>query len=182
MPHAQLNRVVLPMADFTGADLTCSSFDQAILEQASFVNTILVGCSFYKANLTKASLSRAILSGASFKKSILTGAYLVRTNLAPQIQIISTGAGIKKIEHPVDFEESQLHMADFFEARGGSPTHEKLVRKCGAINFTRTPPPSELTEKPTHKDEHAYGRPDDVVFYPDDPEIGLPLESLMEQL
>lgn len=50
--------------DFTGADLSQSSFRHADLTRAVFDEALLQGCHFENANLRKASLRRAALSGA----------------------------------------------------------------------------------------------------------------------
>jgi uncharacterized protein YjbI with pentapeptide repeats len=75
--------------DFTGADLSQSSFRHADLTRAVFDEALLQGCHFEKANLRKASLRRATLSGA-----LMAGANLEDADLrGATLTLVEQGRG-----------------------------------------------------------------------------------------
>ncbi|BAY34864.1 pentapeptide repeat-containing protein [Nostoc carneum NIES-2107] len=77
----QYNKEILTEADFSGRDLTDSSFTKANLKKSNFSGANLSGVSFFAANVESANfegadLSNATLDSARFIKANLTNAVL----------------------------------------------------------------------------------------------------------
>jgi uncharacterized protein YjbI with pentapeptide repeats len=70
------NKANLANEDFSGKDLTDSSFDHSNLRNANFSNTNLKGVQLFSSNLDKANFENANLRGADLESSRLTGVNL----------------------------------------------------------------------------------------------------------
>ncbi len=77
----EYNKEILLGADFSGRDLTDSSFSKAYLRQSNFSGANLSGVSFFAANLESANFTGANLSNATLDSARLIKANLTNANL-----------------------------------------------------------------------------------------------------
>ncbi len=75
------NNRILEGYDFTGQDLTDSSFDHASLRKSNFSNSNISGVRFFSANLSGANFTNADLRYADLESVRLTNANLTNANL-----------------------------------------------------------------------------------------------------
>jgi uncharacterized protein YjbI with pentapeptide repeats len=118
------NKEILIEADFSGRDLTDSSFTKANLRQSNFSNSDLTGVSFFAANLEAANLEGTNLSNAT-----LDSARLIKTNLTNAILEGAFAANAK-------FDGAIIDGADFTDVLLRPDEQKKLCKVAKGTNPT----------------------------------------------
>ncbi len=118
----EYNKEILVEADFSGRDLTDSSFTKANLRQSNFSNSNLSGVSFFAANLESANLEGADLTNAT-----LDSARLIKTNLTNAVLEGAFAANTK-------FDGAIIDGADFTDVLLRPDEQKKLCKVAKGTN------------------------------------------------
>jgi len=120
----EYNKEILVGADFSGRDLTDSSFTKANLRQSNFSHTNLSGVSFFAANLESANLE-----GSDLRNATLDSARFIKTNLTNAILEGAFAANTK-------FDGAIIDGADFTDVLLRPDEQKKLCKVAKGTNPT----------------------------------------------
>ncbi len=118
------NKESLVNSDFSGRDLTDSSFTKANLRNANLSHTNLGGVSFFAANLESANLE-----GANLTNATLDAARFIRTNLTDAVLEGAFAANTK-------FDGAIIDGADFTDVLLRQDEQDKLCKVAKGTNPT----------------------------------------------
>lgn len=118
----EYNKEILVGADFSGRDLSDSSFTKANLRQSDFSGANLSGVSFFAANLESANLESANLTN-----STLDSARLIRANLTNAVLEGAFAANAK-------FDGAIIDGADFTDVLLRLDEQKKLCKLAKGTN------------------------------------------------
>ena len=118
------NKESLVNADFSGRDLTDSSFTKANLRNSNLSNTNLQGVSFFAANLESANLE-----GANLTNATLDAARLIKVNLTNAVLEGAFAANAK-------FDGAIIDGADFTDVLLRQDEQDKLCKVAKGTNPT----------------------------------------------
>lgn len=118
----EYNKEILVNSDFSGRDLTDSSFTKANLRFSNLSNTKLNGVSFFAANLESANLENADLTNAT-----LDSARLIKANLTNAILEGAFAANAK-------FDGAIIDGADFTDVLLRPDEQRKLCKVAKGTN------------------------------------------------
>ncbi len=120
----EYNKEILVQADFSGRDLTDSSFTKANLRQSNFSHSKLSGVSFFAANLESANLS-----GVDLTYATLDSARLIKANLTNAVLEGAFAANAK-------FDGAIIDGADFTDVLLRQDEQKKLCKVAKGTNPT----------------------------------------------
>jgi uncharacterized protein YjbI with pentapeptide repeats len=118
----EYNKEILINSDFSGRDLTDSSFTKANLRSSNFSNSKLNGVSFFAANLESVNLQNADLRNAT-----LDSARLIKANLTNAILEGAFAANAK-------FDGAIIDGADFTDVLLRTDEQKKLCKVAKGTN------------------------------------------------